>query len=427
MSSFIASEKFTCESALNERTQALLQEITDYLLSHVGSRPEAIVLTGSFARGEGSVLLSGRRLRVLGDMEFMVVFPPGAERTGLQRRLDNIARELGQNLAAREIDCELEFRAVCPDYFRALRPQIFGYELLSCGRTLWGDANILASVSCFPASSVPRWDAWRMLHNRILDQLEAVEAAGSKSADGIRRSFYQLVKFHLDIGTTLLVFAGRYQATYQGRARALHQWAAETSQDDSAPFLREIARRVEECTAFKLSPTQEASPLGVDFASEDVGALRESMRRAALDLAPLAHAVWRWEAGVLANRPTGPGTDDSTLWDAVLRQQALWEKLRGWAKLLLMPETRRQPGFPARMLRLLRVGSPRYLVYRVAAHLYFELPNLLADKKLPQELLELERLLPAVFPPSAGGKHNWRELNSSVLAGWRLFLRNHWA
>jgi hypothetical protein len=79
------------------------------------------------------------------------------------------------------------------------------------------------------------------------------------------------------------------------------------------------------------------------------------------------------------------------------------------------------------MLRLLRVGSPRYLVYRVAAHLYFELPNLLADKKLPQELLELERLLPAVFPPSAGGKHNWRELNSSVLAGWRLFLRNHWA
>ncbi len=427
MSPLLASEKFTCESALNQRTQSLLEEIIDYLLSHIGSRPEAIVLTGSFARGEGSVLLAGTRLRVLGDMEFMVVFPPGAERAGLQRRLDNIARELGQNLAAREIDCELEFRAVCPDYFRALRPQIFGYELLSCGRTLWGDAGILASVPCFPASSVPRWDAWRMLHNRILDQLEAFAATEGGSADALRRYFYQLVKFHLDIGTTLLVFAGRYEATYQGRARALHQWAADTSRDDSTPFLRELARRVGECTAFKLSPGQAASPLGVDFASDHVTALRQRVRRAALDLAPLAHAVWRWEAGVLANQPAGPGTDDSTLWDAVLRQQALWEKLRGWGKLLLMPETRRQPGFAARLLRLLRVGSPRYLVYRVATHLYFELPNLLSGEELLQDFVELERLLPVVFTPSAGAKHNWRELRSSVLTGWRLFLRNHWA
>jgi hypothetical protein len=266
-----------------------------------------------------------------------------------------------------------------------------------------------------------------MLHNRILDQLEAFEATESGSADGLLRYFYQLVKFHLDIGTTLLVFAGRYEATYQGRARALRQWAAEASQDDSTAFLREIARRVEECTAFKLSPSQEAILLGVAFGSKDVSALRESVRCAALDLAPIAHAVWRWEAGVLANMPAGPGTDDSTLWNAVLRQQALWERLRGWGKLLLMPETRRQPGFAARMLRLLRAGSPRYLVYRVASHLYFEMPSLLANQVLPQESLGLDRLLPVVFAPRDDGKHDWRELNTTVLKGWRLFLRNHWA
>jgi hypothetical protein len=116
------------------------------------------------------------------------------------------------------------------------------------------------------------------------------------------------------------------------------------------------------------------------------------------------------------------------LWDAVLRQQDLWEKLRGWGKLLLMAEIRHQPGFAARMLRLLHVGSPRYLVYRVATHLYFELPSLLTANELAyEEMVELERLLPVVFAPSADGKHSWRELNSSVLTGWRLFLRNHWA
>src|SRR5262249_31702226 len=37
----------------------------------------AIVLTGSFARGEGSVLPRGEALRILGDLEFFVVLPAG--------------------------------------------------------------------------------------------------------------------------------------------------------------------------------------------------------------------------------------------------------------------------------------------------------------------------------------------------------------
>jgi len=427
MLSTLTPQKFTHEAAINERIQTLTEEVTDVLLSRLESRPTAIVLTGSFSRGEGSVLFSGRRLQVLGDMEFIVVFRAGTDRVELQRRLDVIARELGQNLAAHEVDCELEFRAVSPDYFRALRPQIFGYELLSSGKTVWGDAEILASVPCFAAAAVPRWDAWRMLNNRFLEQLDGIEATESRSRDAILRYFYQLVKFHLDIGTSLLIFAGRYEGTYEGRARALLQWAPEASQDDSTRFIGEIAQRVGECTAFKLSPSRGASPLGVDIDKGDVAALRGAVRRAAQDLVPLARAVWRWEAGVLTNEPVNPRTDDSELWDAVLSQQALWEKLRGWGKLLSMPEPRRQPGFAWRMLRLLSLGSPRYLVYRVATGLYFELPSLLSGRQTEQELSNLERLLPVAFTTNAGQDRTWCSLRASVLTGWRLFLRNHWA
>ena len=59
----------------------MIQEVCDSLTSRLSVRPEAIVLTGSFARDEGSVLMAGERLRVLGDMEYMVIYPIAA---GLQ-------------------------------------------------------------------------------------------------------------------------------------------------------------------------------------------------------------------------------------------------------------------------------------------------------------------------------------------------------
>ncbi|MFI5072865.1 MAG: hypothetical protein ACHP8A_18470, partial [Terriglobales bacterium] len=210
--------------ALSARTELVIREVCESLASRLSIRPQAIVLTGSFARNEGTTLMAGGRLRVLGDIECMVVFPRNTDRGPLQTSLNQQARQLKEELASRGTDCDLEFGAITSEYFHALRPQIFGYELLTHGRVVWGDATVLAGISKFAVSAIPRWDAWRMLNNRIVEQLDWADGIRAYNRDQLIRAYYQLVKCHIDLGTTLLIFAGKYEDTYAARAQALVKW-----------------------------------------------------------------------------------------------------------------------------------------------------------------------------------------------------------
>ena len=118
------SPEGTCGIVLKTRTESMIQEVCESLTSWLSLRPEAIVLRGSFARDEGSVLMAGGRLRMLGDMEYMVVFSPGADRRALQRFLDEQEVQLRTELFSRGMYCDLEFRATYPEYFHRLSPQI---------------------------------------------------------------------------------------------------------------------------------------------------------------------------------------------------------------------------------------------------------------------------------------------------------------
>ena len=409
---------------LKEQTEGLIHEVTRRLVNSLQHRPEAVVLTGSFARGEGSVLYERSRLQVLGDMEFMVFFASGSNLAEQQRALNRRAETLRQELAAEQVDCEVEFSAVSTDYLRRLRPHIFGYELLNFGRTVWGSEEILNAAPVFMAPEIPLWDAWRMLNNRLLEQLQWPESLEQGNRETLDKLFYQLLKLYIDIGTTVLVFAGHYQGTYAGRANALRSWAAVAQDQPGMKFLRTLADRVAECTAYKLSPDATLCPLGLHVDSE-TEEWRVSLRRATQEAVPLARAAWRWEAAVLANCHLNPEIDDATLRDVVLRTQSWREKFRGWAKLVLMPAVRGQRGFFPRMAGLLHRGSPRYLIYCVASHLFFQLPELMDGAQLRSE--NVENLLPVVFGKHEHESRSWRGLRANVLSGWRLFLRNDWA
>ena len=356
----------------------------------------------------------------------MVVFPPGAERRRLQYVLDLEAKALVQELCDRHFACELEFRAITRRYFEKLRPHIFGHELLSHVFPVWGTAEFLSSAPRFPASAIPLWDAWRMLNNRLLEQLQWVDIFESADQETLIEISYQLLKFHLDLGTSLLLFGGRYEDTYAGRAAALSSWISGGRRLGEPPFLSDIVERVSECTAFKLSPNERMGFLGIRL-DESAEKLRENIRRFVVGLIPLVHAVWAWEAAQLAGLSSDEQLTDESLRQRVLRYQPQREKLRGWAKLILMPEVRKQPGFTRRALSLLLRGSPRYLVYLVATELFFRLPDILLKGPQDIELAGLEVYLPVRFARHSQEARMWWRLRSDVLTGWRLFLRNHWA
>jgi len=410
---------------LNEYFQPIISQVAkrvaERLMASRFGRAKAVVLTGSFARGEGSVLQVGDRLRVLGDMEFMVFCVEGARVQEMERDLAEQALDTNAWLAGLGIDCEVEFSVVSPKYLRSLQPHIFGYELLVNGRVLWGASDVLQDSARFSAASIPRWDAWRMLNNRILEQLLWMEALQHTNRALLEKIYYHILKCYMDIGTSLLIFGGRYQPTYASRAAELQQWAICERKMTVLPL---IAARVAACTTFKLFPNCPRPPLGVCL-NEKTGELRTKVEMAFTELVSVVHSVWRWEAARLAKQPSSCSAADRILSDEVLRTQPRLEKLRGWAKLSLTPAVLRQRGFSGRMARLLGRGSPRYLIYSVGSQLYFESPVVLAGTT--PNLGTLESLLPVAFEEHANENRDWWRMRANALLGWKLFLRNHWA
>src|SRR4029077_14069377 len=154
--------KLVQNHALNQDFQTVIPQITEHLVAAWQPKLEAIVLTGSFARAEGSILSNNSGLQVLGDMEFMCFYSPRTNLAIAQRALAQQAKWLRSKLAEQGIHCELEFSPVKRQYLTRLQPHIFGHELLTHGRVIWGQSNILESARAIPVSSIPRWDAWRM-------------------------------------------------------------------------------------------------------------------------------------------------------------------------------------------------------------------------------------------------------------------------
>lgn len=419
----VGTHEYAQDAGANLRVKEIVHEIGEQVASSLPGKPAAILLTGSFARGEGSVLQQGNQLKMLSDLEFLVVCPSGAEPERVQQTVNDKAHELCAWLASRGVECEIEFSAVDHNYLSDLRPAIFSYELLTHARTVWGDDKILATARRFPASEIPRWDAWRMLNNRLLEQLQWADISPRWGLRELQSAFYHVVKCYLDMATAILIFAGQYRSRYGERADALEAWAGTASKEGVA-FANELADRVSSCTAFKLHPDFGTLPLGVDL-SQEPQRLCEDVRRTIVELVHTFHQVWRWAGNTFLGSKGKFLEEDVALQDAVLRSQPLREKLRGWAKLALMPEVRRRPQFLQHICRLLFKGSPRYLIYTVASNLYFRLPDVIDG--ITPEVEDQESLLPVSFADRANVEGGWWRLRADVLFGWRLFLRNHWA
>jgi len=138
----------------------------------------SVVLTGSLARDEASVLREDSLSRLLGDADFILLFHSHASLPA--------ARVIAPLISA----CETELRAsglagpigvaaVHDHYFRRLPRHIFSYELRERGLVVWGDANVFSLIPAFSAEEIEPEDAWHTLSNRIIEWLELASELSS--------------------------------------------------------------------------------------------------------------------------------------------------------------------------------------------------------------------------------------------------------
>lgn len=370
-----------------------------------GGRLISVILTGSAARGEATIVSSGDGWKVLGDAEFLVVLHQADRSTSVRSR-DAVKRESNEKLRLQGIEVTIGLGLVPISYLKGLPAYIFSYELRECGKVISGDPQILDAIPQFGASAISREDAWRLLCNRMIEQLEVVgdlERTPHQLTDSLH---YATVKLYLDMATSYLVFAGAYAPTYRERAQRLMMLASRSN--DDAPFpMTDFGSRVGECTSWKLNGKENDLNRSLQFWQEAIS---------------YAHQLWRWE--IMQMTGASNKSTDTELWTRLAEAMTVREKIRGWLSVVkrssILETFRNWP----RWLKLGSRATPRYWVYRAGAEVLFDFQARMAasSKKGPLDVADSHAvlLLPIRHRKAGTAEISWKFVASEITANyWR--------
>ncbi len=398
------SELATVKAVICEETASLCAK-------QFAGRLCAVVLTGSVARDEGSFVGDGERWKLLGDVEFFLIFE---ERAALPSKpeVELLRQKAEAALSARGIFCHIVFSPVHSEYLRKLGPHIFAYELRTFGRVVWGNFEVLSLIRSFSPADIPLEDAWRLLSNRMVEQLEVVAEPEGALDILPERLHYRTVKFYLDMATSLLVFAGFYAPSYRERQERLSTLAGTAAPDMAWPFpLDSFARQVTACTEWKLSPNTADARRGWEFCEK---------------AAEYAQLLWRWELA----RLTGARVrlSDRELFGKCMQLVPLGKRLRGWLVVLRECGWHRSWRQWPRWGRLAWRASPRYWVYAAASQFFFQLPGpLRLPSHSPDTSLDWKELLswlPVVRRSEQGTEpESCQQVASEIAWNYHQFLK----
>jgi hypothetical protein len=422
IASMMATDSFV--TAVADR---IVSTAVDAVLTCSPHRPLAVVVAGSFGRDEATVLLHGGRARILGDAEFYVIFPSETKARPFRALADVVVEKIERELAKAGIDCAISLGIHPANLLRHMAPHIMAYELRTTGKVVWGDPGTLELTPPFAPRDIPKWDAWRSVANRMIEQLACADALVTREKGALRELLYRTIKLQLELATMVLHFLGAYSPTYRGRADALEHLKEEGSSGGQLPWLPGLAARVSSCTAFKLQPSLPSSYGGI-FA--DRAPFEDQVRfvqEECLEVIPLVRAVWLWGAERLLKRRVAGTEAPLDLALELARKQDWHWRVRGWLRWILTEQAWKKPNLWGLFPRLAKHGGPRFLAYAVAGALYFTWADwLVGDLKSADEAARRAMcFLPFGKAPKHGGP--WVAACHSLVAGWERCLKPNWA
>src|SRR5262245_27903716 len=310
---------------------------------------EGLILSGSLARGEGSVATLGERLTLLGDIEFLLIVKPRPRWRDFRRQVDELSRGATEAIGEGADGLSIEYTPADRSYLRErARPSMFTYDLRQHGRVLVGDPELLQEIPPIERSAIPAEDAMETLVNRGLELL-ALRDSGYPTA----RVDYASVKALLDLAGSALAFGGTYESLYSLRPRAFRDLLSRREDLRQAVVGSErLAELVDDAARIKLEPTL-ASLARIGREAQPGSILRWVIE------------LWRWEASQLFERTNA---DLETLIRAYLAEEGGVSRGRGWVKYVWHPLRPPTARLTPRLLPLAAKSSPRRLVYAAALH-----------------------------------------------------------
>lgn len=199
--------------AFTERDDAKAREVIERDLAAICAavaaadpKLDALVLTGGFSRGEGTV----REGRPVNDYDLVAV-----------RRAwggDARYRELGHRLS-RDVGIEVDLLPVARARLPHVGRKLFWLDARLGGRVIWGDAEALRRIPAFDAKDLPRHEAARLLGNRAAGLLLALPTKDDPQPP--EQCDLQATKAALAAMDATLISRGRYAPRMRDRLRML--------------------------------------------------------------------------------------------------------------------------------------------------------------------------------------------------------------
>jgi hypothetical protein len=193
------------DTAFDERVEADLEVIASRLNGDFPGAIEALVLVGSFGRGEGTVVVRSGEACPIHDYDVVIV-----ARDDLPRdRLSWAAHDLAARVGLPHVDLFSYRRGQLP----ALGVSLFALDLKTAGRVFHGEPSVLAAVRAFDPAEISIDEARRLLFSRLGCLLESVQEADfhrSPDPEDAFRIAYMASKVILCSVEALLIEAGEY-------------------------------------------------------------------------------------------------------------------------------------------------------------------------------------------------------------------------
>jgi hypothetical protein len=221
----------------------------------LGRHVQAILLTGGFGRGEGSVVLSPDGVKIVNDYDIAIVLKASSHWQYLRlyrkfhRPLSALAEQLAGRLQMKQIDLVLR----PPSYFNGRPPlKIENYEVRNGHQLLYGEEDPCRRMPKWRAEDLPLFEGTWLFRNRGLGLLMAACYLGrdGQIAEDCRDNFViECNKAQMAMGDSVLLLNRRYHWSYAERLKVI-QAAPLTG----VPQGQELARHYLEALEHKLRP-----------------------------------------------------------------------------------------------------------------------------------------------------------------------------
>ncbi|PIQ89477.1 MAG: hypothetical protein COV72_02930 [Candidatus Omnitrophica bacterium CG11_big_fil_rev_8_21_14_0_20_42_13] len=307
--------------------EELIRQETENILKRIGANIEALILVGSFARGEGLTCQNNAELELISDIEFLAIAKP--EKLGKLNKIKPKDNNLTLNFSTRK-------------HLKKLKPCIFTLELKNFGKVVRGDKEILKNIPDYEYSDIAPIDGFILLNNRIVEQLILLK----KIEDGKTIYQYDIDKGYIQLANSLLAFHKQYKSLYKEKAEALKNTLCDMCYlADKIPDFKPKAEN-----ALNNAISGKTRPIDNQEAKEKWLELKKYFRE-----------IWLYEASVLLNDLSY--NFDKTL-DKFIAIPDFKARLKGWIKLMAK-------GIHFGNMHNIFISSPQFLIYRNAAKLYF--------------------------------------------------------